>query len=176
VPSNEALNETLGAWLTDATCQKAIYGAKDVTKSLLDFGVKIDGVNYDALLLAYLLNPIRRGFEIDDVALEHLGLSVTRSDPNQLVAEETTDASLNAWLGLVIAERLYPQVEEEEQLRVYGEVELPTNAALARMEHFSSGCLPRLPRLPRRHMQSSVEKSTLPPQSNCRPCCSMNWA
>ena len=135
VPSNDSLNETLGSWLADATCQKAMYGAKDVTKSLLDFGVSIDGVNYDALLLAYLLNPIRRGYDIDDVALEYLGLSVTRSDPNQLVAEETTDASLNAWLALVIAERLYPQVEEEEQLRVYGEVELPTNAALARMEH-----------------------------------------
>ena len=135
VPSNEALVEALGAWLVDSSCQKAMYGAKDVTKSLLDFGIKIDGVNYDALLLAYLLNPVRRGYEIDDVALEYLGLSVTRSDPNQLVAEETTDASLNAWLALVIAERLYPQVEEENQLRVYGEVELPTNAALARMEH-----------------------------------------
>jgi DNA polymerase-1 len=112
-----------------------MYGAKDVTKRLLDFGIKIDGVNYDALLLSYLLNPVRRGYEIDDVALEYLGLSVTRSDPNQLVAEETTDASLNAWLALVIAERLYPQVEQEDQLRVYGEVELPTNAALARMEH-----------------------------------------
>ena len=135
VPSNEALVEALGAWLVDSSCQKAMYGAKDVTKSLLDFGIKIDGVNYDALLLAYLLNPVRRGYEIDDVALEYLGLSVTRSDPNQLVAEETTDASLNAWLALVIAERLYPQVEQEDQLRVYGEVELPTNAALARMEH-----------------------------------------
>jgi DNA polymerase I len=135
VPSHDSLNEVLGSWLTDATCQKAIYGAKDVTKTLLDFGVKIEGVNYDALLLAYLLNPIRRGYDIDDVALEYLGLSVTRSDPNQLVAEETTDASLNAWLGLVLAERIYPQVEQEEQVRVYGEVELPTNAALARMEH-----------------------------------------
>ena len=135
VASSNELNETLGTWLTDASCQKAIYGAKDVTKTLLDFGIAIDGVNYDPLLLAYLLNPIRRGYEIDDVALEYLGLSVTRSDPNQLVAEETTDASLNAWLSLVIAERLYPQVEEEEQLRVYGEVELPTNNALARMEH-----------------------------------------
>jgi DNA polymerase-1 len=135
VPSKEALVEALGAWLVDSSCQKAMYGAKDVTKRLLDFGIKIDGVNYDALLLSYLLNPVRRGYEIDDVALEYLGLSVTRSDPNQLVAEETTDASLNAWLALVIAERLYPQVEQEDQLRVYGEVELPTNAALARMEH-----------------------------------------
>jgi len=135
VASSEELNAALGVWLTDASCQKAIYGAKDVTKSLLDFGIAIDGVNYDPLLLAYLLNPIRRGYELDDVALEYIGLSVTRSDPNQLVAEETTDASLNAWLSLVLAERLYPQVEVEEQLRVYGEVELPTNSALARMEH-----------------------------------------
>jgi DNA polymerase-1 len=135
VPSTDALKESLGTWLTDSACQKAIFGAKDVTKSLLDFGVQLDGVNYDALLLAYLLNPIRRGYEIDDVALEYLGLSVTRSDPNQLVAEDTTDASLNAWLSLVIAERLYPLVNEEEQLRVYGEIELPTNSALARMEN-----------------------------------------
>ncbi|MBP7819161.1 MAG: DNA polymerase I, partial [Rhodoluna sp.] len=135
VSSTAELNEVLGAWLTDPTCQKAIFGAKDVTKSLLDFEIKIDGVNYDPLLLAYLLNPVRRGYDLDDVALEYLGLSVTRSDPNQLVAEETTDASLDAWLSLVIAERLYPQVEAEDQLRVYGEVELPTNSALARMEH-----------------------------------------
>ena len=135
IASSDELNQTLGVWLSDASCQKAIYGAKDVTKCLLDFGVKIDGVNYDPLLLAYLLNPIRRGYQIDDVALEYLGLSVTRSDPNQLVAEESTDASLNAWLSLVLAEHLYPLVEAEEQLRVYGEVELPTNNALARMEH-----------------------------------------
>ena len=135
VASNEDLNSNLGAWLTDSACQKAIFGAKDVTKQLLDFGIDIDGVNYDPLLMAYLLNPIRRGYELDDVALEYLGLSVQRSDPNQLVAEDTTDASLDAWLSLVLAERLYPQVEAQDQLRVYAEVELPTNAALSRMEH-----------------------------------------
>jgi DNA polymerase-1 len=135
VASSEELRGALGTWLSDPACQKAIFGAKDVTRHLLDLGIEIDGVNYDPLLLAYLLNPIRRGYDLDDVALEYLGLSVTRSDPNQLVAEDTTDASLNAWLSLVLAERLYPQVEGEEQLRVYGEVELPTNGALARMEN-----------------------------------------
>ncbi|MFM6967105.1 MAG: DNA polymerase, partial [Rhodoluna sp.] len=135
VSSSEALNSELGTWLTDAACQKAIFGAKDNTKALMDFGIAVDGLNYDALLLAYLLNPVRRGYDIDDIALEHLGISVVRSDPNQLVAEETTDASLNAWLSLVLAEKLYAEVEEQDQLRVYGEVELPTNATLARMEH-----------------------------------------
>ena len=135
VDSNAALTEHLGTWLSDPTCVKAIFGAKDVTKALLDFGIILDGANYDPLLLTYLLNPIRRGYDIDDIALEYLGLSVSRSDPNQLVAEETTDASLNAWISLMLAERLYAQVESEEQVRVYGEIELPTNSALARMEH-----------------------------------------
>lgn len=135
VASSAELNDVLGAWLTDAASPKAIFGAKDVTKALLDFGISIAGVDYDPLLLAYLLNPVRRGYEIDDVALEYIGLSVTRSDPNQLVAEETTDASLNGWLSLVLAERLYPQVVAEDQLRVYSEVEIPTNDTLARMEH-----------------------------------------
>ncbi len=135
VGSAAELKLHLGEWLVDANRQKAIFGAKDVTKSLLDFEIEVAGVDYDPLLLAFLLNPVRRGYAIDDVALEYLGLSVTRSDPNQLVAEETTDASLDAWLSLVLAERLHAQVEAEDQLRVYGEVELPTNATLARMEH-----------------------------------------
>jgi DNA polymerase-1 len=135
VASNRELVDKLGAWLSDDSSPKALFGAKDVTRALLDFDIKVSGLNYDPLLMAYLLNPVRRGFEIDDVALEYIGLSVQRSDPNQLVAEETTDASLNAWLSLVLAERLFAMVEEEEQLKVYSEVELPTNAALARMEH-----------------------------------------
>ncbi|MEY3846570.1 MAG: hypothetical protein RJA66_837, partial [Actinomycetota bacterium] len=102
VASNRELVDKLGAWLSDDSSPKALFGAKDVTRALLDFDIKVSGLNYDPLLMAYLLNPVRRGFEIDDVALEYIGLSVQRSDPNQLVAEETTDASLNAWLSLVL--------------------------------------------------------------------------
>ena len=135
VSSNEELLELLGQWLEDSACIKACYAAKDLIKALLDFGIKLAGVDYDPLLMAYLLNPIRRGYEIDDIASEYLGLSVKRSDPNQLLAEETTDASLDAWLSLVLAERLYLQVNEEGQLRVYAEVELPTVQTLGKMEH-----------------------------------------
>jgi DNA polymerase-1 len=39
-------------------------------------------------------------------------------------------------LTISLAPKLFKQVEEQGQLRVYGEVELPTNTALARMEHY----------------------------------------
>jgi DNA polymerase-1 len=134
--STEELNKTLKPWLADPTCVKAIHGAKDFSKILFDLGVEFAGLDYDTLLLAYLLNPVRKDFGLDELALEYLGTAVKRGDPNQLLAEDSTDASLDAWLTIALAPKLYEQVEQQEQLRVYGEVELPTNTSLARMEHY----------------------------------------
>ena len=134
--STEDLKKTLQTWLVDPTCVKAIHGAKDFSKVLFDLGVEFSGLDYDTLLLAYLLNPVRKDFGLDELALEYLGTVVKRGDPNQLLAEESTDASLDAWLTIALAPKLYQQVEQQDQLRVYGEVELPTNTSLARMEHY----------------------------------------
>ena len=134
--STEDLKKTLQTWLVDPTCVKAIHGAKDFSKVLFDLGVEFAGLDYDTLLLAYLLNPVRKDFGLDELALEYLGTVVKRGDPNQLLAEESTDASLDAWLTIALAPKLYQQVEQQDQLRVYGEVELPTNTSLARMEHY----------------------------------------
>ena len=133
--STSSLKETLGVWLADETCVKSVFKTKDVSRELLGAGIALEGANYDPLLLAYLLNPIRRGFDIDDVALEYLGIAVKRGDPNQLVSEETSDVSLDAWLSLALSSKLFGLVEAEDQIRVYSEIELPTNKTLARMEH-----------------------------------------
>ena len=134
--STEDLKKTLQPWLADPSCVKAIHGAKDFSKLLFDLGVDFAGLDYDTLLLAYLLNPVRKDFGLDELALEYLGTVVKRGDPNQLLAEDSTDASLDAWLTIALAPKLYEQVEQQDQLRVYGEVELPTNTSLARMEHY----------------------------------------
>jgi len=134
--STEDLKKTLQPWLADPSCVKAIHGAKDFSKLLFDLGVDFAGLDYDTLLLAYLLNPVRKNFGLDELALEYLGTVVKRGDPNQLLAEDSTDASLDAWLTIALAPKLYEQVEQQDQLRVYGEVELPTNTSLARMEHY----------------------------------------
>ena len=134
--TSEELRTVLEPWLKDATCVKAIHGAKDLAKILMDRGLGYAGFDYDTLLLAYLLNPVRKDFTLDELALEYLGTVVKRGDPNQLLTEESTDPSLDAWLTIALASKLYDQVEQQDQLRVYGEVELPTNNSLARMEHF----------------------------------------
>lgn len=134
--SNAEVKSVLEPWLGDSSCIKAVHGAKDVSKFLFDLDLSFNGFDYDTLLLSYLLNPVRKEFSLDELALEYLGTVVKRGDPNQLLAEETTDASLDAWLTIALAPKLYKAVKEQEQLKVYSEVELPTNTSLARMEHF----------------------------------------
>ena len=136
-PKNTAdIKKVLEPWLRDPTCVKAIHGSKDVSKILLDHGLEFAGLDYDTLLLSYLLNPVRKDFSLDDLALEYLGTVIKRGDPNQLVAEDSTDASLDAWISISLAAKLYAEVESQDQIRVYGEIELPTNTSLARMEHY----------------------------------------
>jgi DNA polymerase-1 len=134
--SNSDALKSLEAWLNNSAIPKAVHGAKDLSKALFDLDFKFAGFDYDTLLLSYLLNPVRKNFSLDELALEYLGLVVKRGDPNQLVAEDTTDVSLDAWLTISLSPKLFAQVQEQDQLRVYSEVELPTNTALARMEHF----------------------------------------
>lgn len=134
--NNEEISAVIGDWLRDTACVKALHGSKDVAKKLFDLGLAFDGINYDTLLLAYLLNPVRKDFSLDELALEYMGTVIKRGDPNQLVAEDSTDASLDAWITIALAPKLYAEVESQNQLRVYAEVELPTNVSLARMEHF----------------------------------------
>lgn len=126
-------HDALAAFLRSAK-PKAIFGAKDVERKLIECGIELSGVTADPYLYAYLLNPVRRGYGIDDIAGEYLGLSVQRSDANQLVPETAVDASLDAWLSIALAERLWPIVQEQGQDRVYEIVEAPSSSALAKME------------------------------------------
>ncbi len=132
--SNEDFIATLGSWLIDESIPKATFGAKHLIKQLLAFGSDASGVDYDPLLLTYLLNPIRRNYQLDDIAEEYLGLTVKRGDPNQLIADTDGETSLDAWLAVELSSVQHKLVTEQEQLTVYKTVELPSSATLAKME------------------------------------------
>jgi DNA polymerase-1 len=139
--NNAAAIATLGPWLADATAKKAIHDSKNNVRKLLaafdadEADTIANGFDYDTLLLAYLLNPVRRGYDLDDLAGEYLGLTVERGDPSALIQESSSDPSIDAWLALTLANKLHAEVTAQEQLRVYSQVELPSSAVLAQMEH-----------------------------------------
>ena len=120
-------------WL--AKLQSAtIFGAKDIEKSLLQQGLALSAVVDDPLLEAYLIDPVRRSYAIDDLAAEHLGVLVKRSDANQLIPDNSVDCSLNAWLTMLLAQKLGAEIEQQEMLSVYETIERPSSRVLATME------------------------------------------
>jgi DNA polymerase-1 len=133
--STKEVAETLGDWLTASDRAKALFDAKNTTRKLLALGLDLVGVEFDVLLMTYLQNPVRKDYSIDDIALEYLGLPVTRGDQNALIREASDDASLDAWLTAVLAPTLFEALKSEDQLRVLSEVELPTSRVLAGMEN-----------------------------------------
>jgi DNA polymerase I len=124
----------LASWLIDKSKSKVLFDYKGTKRLLLEHGLDIDGVSDDALLLAYLLNPVRRNFYVDDIVEEYLGISVTRSDPNQLIPEQQIDPSLDAWLAFSLAPIMASEVASQNQESVYRQIELPSSRSLALME------------------------------------------
>jgi DNA polymerase-1 len=124
----------LSSWLTAKDKPKTLFDLKGTKRLLMEHSLDIDGVIDDALLLAYLLNPLRRNYYVDDIAQEYLGLAVTRSDPNQLIPEQEIDPSLDAWLAIKLAPEMTSELSRQGQDFVYKEIELPSSRSLAIME------------------------------------------
>jgi DNA polymerase-1 len=132
---SDSPSEKIFAWLADTTRKKMLFDLKGTRRILLAYNREISGVEDDVLLLAYLLNPVRRNYFVDDIALEQLGLSIQRSDPNQLIPEASSDPSLDAWLAIVLAPPMKDKVEREGSLSVYQDIELPSSISLSGMEN-----------------------------------------
>jgi DNA polymerase-1 len=111
-------------------------------------GVVLRGVVADTMLAAYLLDPARRLYNLDILALEILGHKMMtydevtrpegRKDPLPF-AEVEIDAAAryaceDADVTLRLAERFLPELEEKGLMELYRQVELPLVPVLAEIE------------------------------------------
>jgi len=84
----------------------------------------------DTMLLAYLIEPGRASYELDDLAAEY-GLELQPDPPAE---EETAALVRHAAATLRLREPLLERVRERGAEHLYREVELPLTAVLAGME------------------------------------------
>jgi len=84
----------------------------------------------DTLIAAYLVEPGRSGYELDDLAREH-GLELL---PEPAAEEETASLVRRAEAARRLAPELRGRLREWGSERLYDEIELPLTAVLADME------------------------------------------
>jgi len=132
--------------LSDPSVGKVGHNAKFDIIVLARNGVWVEGLRYDTMVAAYLLNPGRRGLGLKDLAFEALGVIMTpitdligtgkqqismAQAPLREVAEY---AGADADMTLRLYHTLAPQLEARNLDALMREVEAPLVPVLARME------------------------------------------
>lgn len=117
--------KALAEWLANPQTTKWLHDSKQAYHALQNQGLKLDGVEHDTSLAAYLLRPDVRTLALADVVQRHVGheLSDNATGPEraQAVAE--------------LVKALTPEIEAAGQSELYFDLEVPLALILAAMEH-----------------------------------------
>ena len=135
----------LQAWLSDVGVPKALHEAKIAAHDLAGRGWMLAGVTSDTALAAYLVRPGQRSFALDDLSLRYLRreLRAETSEQQQLSLLDDTDGVddqavqtliLRARAVADLADALDAELAAIDSSSLLGEMELPVQASLARME------------------------------------------
>ncbi len=110
--------------LTDGSISKRVYDGKPLYKTLIDYGLKAEGVTFDTSLAAYLINPSSSDYELGRLAAEY---------KVNVQYEGEVDLGEKVYLSAVndALEKHIVKTGEDELLK---KIELPLSFVLARME------------------------------------------
>ena len=138
-PAAELL-ELLRPLFEDPLVRKLSARGKHDRIMLCEQGLGCETLGFDALVASYLLNPGKRQYTLEDLAVEFLG---ERPQPSSVLIEGGGELSLSAaaaaatqdaGIALRLEEPLTRRLEEEELSDVYDKMELPLIEVLADME------------------------------------------
>ncbi|MFZ2751157.1 MAG: DNA polymerase I, partial [Propioniciclava sp.] len=140
-PEDDAV---FASWLASETSPKAMHDAKGPLEAIWARGWELGGLASDTHLAAYLLRPDQRTYDLADLTARHLRRELTVEgaaavDDGQLTLdfadpEAGRDAMLRARAVAELAGVLDAELGEAGGASLLGEVELPLQRTLARME------------------------------------------
>ncbi len=135
--------DALAGLLADPDRPLVTHDVKGLCHAAASQGWRLDGVQLDTHLAAYLLRPEQRSFELEDLALQHLNRSLTvepdAAGGDQLALAVDDDEpwqrrAVAAEAVLALDRVLGESLDEREQRRLHDEIELPLAPVLAAME------------------------------------------
>jgi len=111
--------------LSDAKIKKIGHDLKKIKIALAKDGLDLEGLFFDCMLAAYLLNPAKSDYGLGEIAWDYLGQAPGAQEPG-----------LSQAVGLIV--KLRPRLEEELKDKtlngLFCDLEMPLTDVLARME------------------------------------------
>lgn len=124
VKEQDGFIEFLKDIFEDESIPKQTHNIKPVYEALEKMGINAEGVDFDTLLAAYLLNPSSSNYDIERLAQEY---GITGVLANKTESE--------AYLLPKLIEALGEKIKENSQDKLLQEIELPLAKVLAEMEN-----------------------------------------
>ncbi|PLS16959.1 DNA polymerase I [Bacillus sp. M6-12] len=130
-------------WAEDSTKKKAVYDAKRSIVSLRRKGIALAGIDFDIMLASYILNPGEMVEDVADISKWHKGMPLQKDEvfygkgaKRSIPGENALSEHLarNAQAILLMKEPMIAQLKENEQYRLFTELEMPLAIILAEME------------------------------------------
>ena len=122
------------------------HDAKPLMRTLLALGVDIAALHFDTAVAAYLVNPSKSGYTIEEVAEDLLGAaprSATSSGELDFGGKAEADEVLACCDRALATARLVPvlvaMLDDIGNTALFGDIELPLVRVLAKMEHVGVG-------------------------------------
>ncbi|MDD5465706.1 MAG: DNA polymerase I [Candidatus Omnitrophica bacterium] len=121
----KSAREELAKVISSAHIKKTGHDLKKLKVSLFKEGLVLNGLGFDVMIAAYLLNPSRSSYALGDLALENLGEFIRQGEPQ---AKEAL--ALIARLKPVLTKAL----QEKDLFELFCNLEMPLVSILAQME------------------------------------------
>lgn len=143
-PASARARELLGPALADPASPKTGHDLKRAARLLRDAGMRLGGGAFDTMVAAWLLNPSRTSYGLDDLALDYLDLRLAPvADPAGRKGAGLGGLSAAAISPLACAEAdaalrlralMEPRLAESGMDGLFRDLEMPLLQVLAEME------------------------------------------
>jgi len=129
--------------LANGLVEKSVHDLKRAVGLLSRFDIQLEGVRDDTFLAAYLIDPNRSKYELNDLAREALGVEDGNNPTGDWSIEQWQTARAADLIGQT-AHVLHQRILEKKLETIYSEVELPLAPLLYRMERVGLKVDPRV--------------------------------
>lgn len=132
----------------EGECTKIGYNIKEDIIYLAQKGVKFNNIGFDVMIGAYIINPVRSGYPLDEIALEISGVEVSSDlneqdgqimmdfgDDTNSLQENMSDVAARELCAVeFLTKDLKKKIAENNQEELCYEIEMPLIEVLANMQ------------------------------------------